>query len=138
MQMTMMVPPSFTKEAHYLNKEDRLLRWFVVKHRDAVYRLEFINEDDEKYEMGSFRPNSSSVKDELNMRTLMNMTTMRMTSKRSSKSRFLCQEISALSVLGDIFSCKLYVLLYQFFDDKVGQEVEPLNLTVCQRRSLNT
>ncbi|CAM0880438.1 unnamed protein product [Alopecurus aequalis] len=64
MQLTMMVPPSFTKELHYLNKEDRLLRWLVVKHRDAVYGLEFINEDDGRFEMDSFRRHSSSIKDE--------------------------------------------------------------------------
>ncbi|GMI90473.1 hypothetical protein HRI_002716600 [Hibiscus trionum] len=30
----------------YLNKEDRLLRWPLVKHRHTKYGLEFLNEDD--------------------------------------------------------------------------------------------
>nr|XP_043623397.1 uncharacterized protein LOC122595144 [Erigeron canadensis] len=37
MQMTMMTPPNFNKELHYLNKEDRLLRWILVKHRDVKF-----------------------------------------------------------------------------------------------------
>lgn len=46
MQMTMMATPNINKELHYLNKEDRLLRWLLVKHRDTKYGLEFLNEDD--------------------------------------------------------------------------------------------
>ncbi|CAL9221383.1 unnamed protein product [Arabidopsis halleri] len=34
MQITMMTTPNMNKELHYLNKEDKLLRWLLVKHRD--------------------------------------------------------------------------------------------------------
>lgn len=46
-----MITPNFNKELHYLNKEDRLLRWLLVKHRDTKYGLEFISEDDAKGEL---------------------------------------------------------------------------------------
>ncbi|XP_038903157.1 uncharacterized protein LOC120089825 [Benincasa hispida] len=54
MQMTMMATPSTNKELHYLNKEDRLLRWLLVKHRDTKYGLEFLSEDDGKSELREF------------------------------------------------------------------------------------
>ncbi|CAA2966203.1 lisH domain-containing ARMC9-like [Olea europaea subsp. europaea] len=57
MQMTMMTPPSMNKELHYLNKEDRLLRWLLVKHRDIKYGLEFLSEDDSKNELNRFKSN---------------------------------------------------------------------------------
>lgn len=47
MQMTMMATPNINKELHYLNKEDRLLRWLLVKHRDTKYGVEFLSEEDE-------------------------------------------------------------------------------------------
>ncbi|KAF9662799.1 hypothetical protein SADUNF_Sadunf18G0091900 [Salix dunnii] len=47
MQMTMMATPNINKELHYLNKEDRLLLWLLVKHRDVKFGLEFMDEDDE-------------------------------------------------------------------------------------------
>ncbi|CAL5442821.1 unnamed protein product [Camellia sinensis] len=55
MQMTMMTPPSFNNELHYLNREDRLLRWLLVKHRDIKYGLEFLSEDDGKGDLSKFR-----------------------------------------------------------------------------------
>ncbi|XWS65538.1 hypothetical protein CRYUN_Cryun05aG0121800 [Craigia yunnanensis] len=51
MQMTMMATPNINKELQYLNKEDRLLRWLLVKHRDTKYGLEFLNEDDWELEL---------------------------------------------------------------------------------------
>ncbi|KAI8562794.1 hypothetical protein RHMOL_Rhmol03G0062900 [Rhododendron molle] len=57
MQMTMMTPPNFNDELHYLNKEDRLLRWLLVKHRDIKYGLEFLTEEDGKSELSRFRMN---------------------------------------------------------------------------------
>ncbi|KAI3908792.1 hypothetical protein MKW98_029342 [Papaver atlanticum] len=40
MQMTMMVTPNFNKELQYLNKENRLLRWLLVKHRGTDYGVD--------------------------------------------------------------------------------------------------
>lgn len=64
MQMTMMSPPSINDELHYLNKEDRLLRWLLVKHRNVKYGLEFLTEDDGKGELSSFRSNLFDDKDD--------------------------------------------------------------------------
>ncbi|KAJ8567598.1 hypothetical protein K7X08_019806 [Anisodus acutangulus] len=57
MQMIMMTPPSFNNELHYLNKEDRLLRWLLVKHLDIKFELDFLGEDDGKAELSKFRSN---------------------------------------------------------------------------------
>lgn len=56
--MTVMTPPTFNNELHYLNKEDRLLRWLLIKHRDFKFGSDIWNEDD------LTRPDFSSGKDD--------------------------------------------------------------------------
>lgn len=50
-QMTMMVTPNFNKELHYLNKEDRVLRWLLVKHRDREYGRQLVPGNDRMGEL---------------------------------------------------------------------------------------
>ncbi|XP_051131159.1 uncharacterized protein LOC127251485 [Andrographis paniculata] len=50
MQLTMMTPPSFNNELYYLNKEDRLLRWLLIKHREMKFGSDFFDMDDVKEE----------------------------------------------------------------------------------------
>lgn len=56
MQLTMMATPNINKELHYLNKEDKLLRWLLVKHRDVKYGVEFLSEEGAKDELSKFSP----------------------------------------------------------------------------------
>ncbi|EPS68928.1 hypothetical protein M569_05839, partial [Genlisea aurea] len=58
MQMTMMTPPSFNRELYYLNKEDRLLRWLLIKHRDVKLREDLFVEFDAKNEAKIFKSSS--------------------------------------------------------------------------------
>ncbi|GAU22808.1 hypothetical protein TSUD_142480 [Trifolium subterraneum] len=51
MQVSMMATPDINKELHYLNKEDKLLRWLLVKQRDTKFGLEFMGDE------GRFEPN---------------------------------------------------------------------------------
>ncbi|GLT65466.1 hypothetical protein SLA2020_378980 [Shorea laevis] len=67
MQMTMMATPNINKELHYLNKEDRLLRWLLVKHWDSNYGLEFLHENEEdefKFSQGSLYDDDSDEDDD--------------------------------------------------------------------------
>ncbi|CAL5194148.1 unnamed protein product [Lathyrus oleraceus] len=45
MQVSMMATPEINKELHYLNKEDKLLRWLLVKQRDTKFGLEFMGDE---------------------------------------------------------------------------------------------
>lgn len=45
MQISMMATPNINKELHYLNKEDRLLRWLLVKQRTTNYERESTYEE---------------------------------------------------------------------------------------------
>ncbi|GJU42419.1 hypothetical protein Tco_1269393 [Tanacetum coccineum] len=64
MQMTMMTPPNFNSELHYLNKEDRLLRWLLVKHRDVKFGGDFLNEDDGSSDLRMIRSSIYDVDSE--------------------------------------------------------------------------
>lgn len=70
MQMTMMATPNINKELLYLNKEDRLLRWLLIKHRDTKYGMDFLNEEhdrnsQEKYsERSLFEQRESDAEDD--------------------------------------------------------------------------
>nr|GME05359.1 MATH and LRR domain-containing protein PFE0570w [Ipomoea batatas] len=64
MQMTMMTPPSFNSELHYLNKEDRLLRWLLVKHRDIKPGLEYFGEKDSKLSIKVYQVMGDDKEDE--------------------------------------------------------------------------
>uniref|UniRef100_A0A2P2IM84 30S ribosomal protein S6-like n=1 Tax=Rhizophora mucronata TaxID=61149 RepID=A0A2P2IM84_RHIMU len=55
MKMTMMATPNINKELHYLNKEDRLLRWLLVKHRDTKFGLDSLGEDSGINELTTFQ-----------------------------------------------------------------------------------
>nr|ACU15646.1 unknown [Glycine max] len=50
MQMSMMATPEINKELHYLNKEDRLLRWLLVKQRNTKFGLDSYG-DGGRYEL---------------------------------------------------------------------------------------
>ncbi|XP_065851104.1 uncharacterized protein [Euphorbia lathyris] len=63
LQMTMMATPNINKELHYLNKEDRLLRWLLVKHRATKTGEEFITEEEVQGEL-SLLSQKSFLEDE--------------------------------------------------------------------------
>ncbi|CAF2128073.1 unnamed protein product [Brassica rapa subsp. trilocularis] len=60
-QITMMATPNMNKELHYLNKEDKLLRWLLVKHRDIKIGA---SEMEDRQDESSRVTNSRSLYDE--------------------------------------------------------------------------
>ncbi|CAN7117715.1 unnamed protein product [Brassica rapa subsp. narinosa] len=60
-QITMMATPNMSKELHYLNKEDKLLRWLLVKHRDIKIGA---SEMEDRQDESSRVTNSRSLYDE--------------------------------------------------------------------------
>ncbi|ESQ48022.1 hypothetical protein EUTSA_v10021733mg [Eutrema salsugineum] len=65
MQITMMATPNMNKELHYLNKEDKLLRWLLVKHRDIKIGLsELEDHQDESNRVTNRRMFDESSTDE--------------------------------------------------------------------------
>lgn len=58
MQMTMMATPNLNKELQYLNKEDRLLRWLLIKHRNTKYGVDVLGDDNGKGMFGEFTRSS--------------------------------------------------------------------------------
>ncbi|XP_010487795.1 PREDICTED: uncharacterized protein LOC104783682 [Camelina sativa] len=70
MQITMMATPNMNKELHYLNKEDKLLRWLLVKHRDITIGQsdkEVNLTDPSRLTNGSFYDESSTDEDDDNI-----------------------------------------------------------------------
>lgn len=55
MQMTMMTSPSINSELSYLNKEDRLLRWLLIKHRRTNFGGGLMGEDVITSELQNFK-----------------------------------------------------------------------------------
>ncbi|KAK7314416.1 hypothetical protein VNO77_32939 [Canavalia gladiata] len=53
MQLSMMATPEINKELHYLNKEDRLLRWLLVKQRKTSFGLDLLGEEG-RFELSKF------------------------------------------------------------------------------------
>lgn len=56
MQMTMMATPNINKELQYLNKEDRLLRWLLVKHRGMKNGKESRYEETSEADLKNYGP----------------------------------------------------------------------------------